>query len=185
MSTRSRPALALAPSSRAVRFLSPARRGSVRGYTLLELVIVLAVIGVVATIGSVRYTGALTTYRLDAAAARVKADLDQAARKARATSSVVYVQFDAASNVYRILTSDEAGSNAQGSTTAATGPLRVDLGADPYRVKVRKIQSTLVGTRVGFNAYGRPMNGLSVMLSAGGRERLVSIDVNSSAVSVR
>ena len=95
------------------------------------------------------------------------------------------MQFDAASNVYRILTSDEAGKNAQGSTTAATGPLRVDLGADPYRVKVRKIQSTLVGTGVGFNAYGRPMNGLSVMLSAGGRERLVSIDVNSSAVSVR
>ena len=57
------------------------------GFTLIELVMVLAIIGLITAIAAPRYAASLARYRAESAARRVAADLALARREAAASSS--------------------------------------------------------------------------------------------------
>jgi prepilin-type N-terminal cleavage/methylation domain-containing protein len=71
-----------------------------RGFTLVELVVVVLLIGIMAGIAGPRYGQSLASFRADCAARRIAADLRLAAYYAQRSSVAETVDFDAATHSY-------------------------------------------------------------------------------------
>ena len=73
-----------------------------RGFSLLELVLVLGILTVLAAIGIPRYGASAARYRADLVAQRLVADLRLARGHAQATSASQSVEFDVDLNQYTL-----------------------------------------------------------------------------------
>lgn len=93
-----------------------------RGFSILELVVVLALISVAAAIAVPRYMGSQARYRVTASAARVAADISRAQALARASSAGVEVQFSVAKAIYSVNALAPGG----------LGGFTTDLSVPPY-----------------------------------------------------
>src|SRR5688500_3620188 len=78
----------------------PRRQGT--GFTLAEMVMVVAITATLAAITIPRYLTALNRYRLDAAARRIAADLTMARLNARDTGTARTVTFATSTDSYDI-----------------------------------------------------------------------------------
>src|SRR5438067_829946 len=96
-----------------------------RAFTLIELVMVLALVAVLAGIALPRYARSVARYQADATARRICADLTLAQSRARLTSSTVTVTFTPASNQYSIPGMPDP--NLKGSSSYT-----INLSAQPY-----------------------------------------------------
>lgn len=135
------------------------RRAFVRaGFSLIELIVVMAVIGVVAAMVVPRWGGSLARSRVNAAANRIAADIRLARAHARASSAETTVEFDSGKGFYII--------PAIPDPRTKSGVMTVDLSADPYRV-------TIVSANFGgdasarYNAFGYIQKEGKVEVSAG------------------
>ena len=70
------------------------------GFTLVELVLVMVIIGVVGAIAMPRFTQANARHQLEAAANRVASDLERAREEARATSNWVQIAYSKSQESY-------------------------------------------------------------------------------------
>lgn len=77
---------------------TPRNRG---GFSLLEMVIAVLILGILAAVAAPRYSNAMSTFRSDAVARRVAADLNRMRRFAIANSTTVTVTFDTAAESYQ------------------------------------------------------------------------------------
>lgn len=141
-----------------------ARRGG--GFTLIEVVIVMAIIAAVGTIGILRYIRVNNRYRVEAACAKLIADVRLAQTQARTTSSGRTMKFSAATATYAILTDDEVGDGAEG--------LRVTLRESPYRASMATLG--MPGNQVLFDGRGEALNGGIVTIKCGDVERAIKIE---------
>lgn len=147
-----------------------------RAFTLLELVLVLAIITVLAAIAVPRYTAAQQNFRAAAAARRLVADLGLARSRARAQSNSQTVVFNLASSQYQMPGVPDLRNPANTYT--------VLLGGAPYQARL--VSVTFGGTsQVTFDGYGMPNCGGTVVLSAGGVQRTVVLDANSGKANVQ
>jgi prepilin-type N-terminal cleavage/methylation domain-containing protein len=142
------------------------RAGRGRGFTLIEVVIVMAIIAAVGTIGILRYIRVNNRYRVEAACAKVIADVRLAQTQARTTSSGRTMKFKAASAAYAILTDAEVSAGQSG--------LRVSLGESPYRATMTTLG--MPGDQVLFDGRGEALNGGIVTLKCGDAERAIRIE---------
>jgi prepilin-type N-terminal cleavage/methylation domain-containing protein len=127
-------------------------------FTLVELVLVLAIIATFAAIAAPRYANALTNYRADGISRRIAADLELARMKARQTSTDVTVTFDVLNNRYDIPAVPSLHNPGVG--------VGVDLSVEPYRAEL--ISVSFGGDQaVVYDGYGIPDSGGSVTLSCG------------------
>jgi prepilin-type N-terminal cleavage/methylation domain-containing protein len=148
---------------------------SLRGFTLVELVIVVLIIGILTGVAAPKFVGSLRRAQADAAALRLKADLNLARQTAISRSATQNVQFTVNSAVYTL------PGIADPDHPAAT--YSVDLSDETYRATVTAA-SFGAGAILQFDRYGQAMNGGSVTISASGITKTIAIDAASGAVSI-
>ena len=145
------------------------------GFSLLELVLVVAIVAVVAAIAVPRYGRASARYRLDLAARRVAADLRMAQSYARAASSPSTVHYTPATNEYRLL-------NVV-SFDGASGNYAVFLAREPYRVTL-SLADFGGNSQVTFDGWGRCDYGGTVVVKLGAQQRSVTVDSETAQVNI-
>jgi prepilin-type N-terminal cleavage/methylation domain-containing protein len=145
-----------------------------RGFTLVELVIVVLIIGILTGVAAPKFVGSLKRARADAAALRVKADLNLARQTAMSRSATQSVQFTANSAVYTLPGIADPDHPA---TTYSVNLADASYGA------VVTAASFGAGTILQFDRYGQPVNAGSVTISAGGFTKTVTVDATNGVVS--
>jgi type IV fimbrial biogenesis protein FimT len=146
------------------------------GFSLIELVLVVAIMAVFAAIAAPRYGRAAGRYRLDLAAHRVMADLRMAQSAAKATSSSCTVAFTVAAGQYQV-----AGVPA---SDGQTGDYTVCLSAEPYQSRL--IAASFSGLpQVIFNAWGQPTSGGAVTVGVGNQQKTIAVDQDTGQVRIQ
>ncbi len=137
--------------------------GRNRGFSMIELVIVLVIIGVTAAIAVPRYANSIQRTKVDGAARRMAADIERLRDRARAQGREqrLYV----ATAGYVLMMSDDSGNLVRE---------RVDLSIDPYGVGVRPTVVTDRGLT--FDSLGRASEALLVYVTNGEVSRGVMFD---------
>lgn len=140
------------------------RRACVRaGFSLLELVLVMAIMAIIAAMAVPRYASSRNRYHAEYAGRRVAAELQRARDHAEASSAPVLVHFFTGRSAFKV-------QPARGAWHAP------DLGVEPYRAVITEAEFD-GSVSVTFDAYGRP--------SADGRVRVQSANVACDVVVVR
>lgn len=146
-----------------------------RGFSLLELVTVLAIVAIIAAVAAPRFGRAAARYHVDVAARRVVQDFAYASRQARNAASGRTVAFNVGAGRYTV-------SGVAGLVRAAD-VYTVELGAEPYRSTVDS--ADFGGSlSVTFDAYGQPDSGGKVVLTAGEFTRTITLDANSGKATI-
>ena len=152
-----------------------AHRRTAGGFSLLELVLVVAILTVIGAIAMPRYADAAARYRADLAARRVAADLamvQAAAYEAGASRSVL---FDPVNETYSIAGIDDLRS--------AETTYRVRLDRSPYEVDLTSADFAGAKT-ITFNGHGVASTDGAIVLGVGAASRTISIDL-SGRISVQ
>lgn len=147
-----------------------------RAFSLLELIVVLAIVAVLGAIAAPRYSFALQRYRLEMAANRVASDINLARSLARAKGSTATISFAPSTSTYAIagLTSTDRASEAFG----------VDLSREPFGVTIQSVD--FAGTRtLTIKGYGVPTSGGTVHLTRGSLTKVVTVASGSGEVSIQ
>jgi prepilin-type N-terminal cleavage/methylation domain-containing protein len=149
-----------------------------RGFTLVEVAVVIAILAVLAAIAVPRYSLALQRYRAAAVGQRVAADLALAQTLGKTTSIGQPVAFSVASNNYQLTGyAGFLGGGAQANYT-------VSLAASPYNATLvsANFNST---TQVTFNRFGQPDNGGTVVVQVGTVQKTITVDGTTGKVTVQ
>jgi prepilin-type N-terminal cleavage/methylation domain-containing protein len=147
-----------------------------QGYSLIELVLMLAIIGILAAIAGPRYANSLTLYHVSAAANRIAGDLNLARWQAKISSSGQTVVYSVASNSYSL--------PGMAAPPGQSSPYTVGLATDPY-------DSTLLTATFGasstmsYDRFGQPASGGSVTVQCGAFIKTVTIDPNTGLAAVQ
>jgi prepilin-type N-terminal cleavage/methylation domain-containing protein len=150
------------------------RRG--RAFSIIELLMVLAIIGTMSAIAIPRYQRALARYRADGAGRRLAADLALARNLARTTSGTQTLTFDVASSSYQL-----PGYHGLGAGSRDYG---VSLGEDPYRASIMAVNLS-GASQIVFDRFGTPSIGGSIAVKAGDFVSTVSIDAQTGKANVQ
>ena len=143
----------------------PGFRG--RGFSLIELVLVLSVIAVLAGLAAPRFAASATRGRVEAAATRVITDCRLAQHRARASSADYFVVF--AGGHHYTLTDDPADNSTRVWRRVT------DLGAEPYDVSISVVLDHS-GDTLTYNGFGLPNAGGTIEIGRGAGQVVLAID---------
>lgn len=146
------------------------RRANLSGFSLIELVMVLMIVGILAAIAVPRYAAALGRYRAASAAQRVVAELALARSNARQASVACTVAFTPAQA--RLVITWQPPDAAVPLTRTT------NLAASPYEVQMTSA-SFGGDASVTFDGYGVPDSGGTVVLTSGGVSRTIELNAHS------
>jgi type II secretion system protein H len=147
-----------------------------RGFSLVELVIVLVIIATVSAIAIPRYSSAAGTYRADMAARRLASDIALAQSQARTTGQLADILFAAGSSTYALV--------QQSGLDGGSRRFKVNLAAEPFMTTMESVQISDAGSTLTFDGYGKPTQGARIVLNSAGHQRVVTIDQSSGAINV-
>jgi prepilin-type N-terminal cleavage/methylation domain-containing protein len=145
-------------------------------FSLLELVLVLAIIATLAAVAAPRYAASATRYRADLAARRIVADLHLAHARAKAASASQTVQFSPSTNDYEL--------PGLPSLDGAAGTYTVELSDRPYDATL--VSADFAGdTQVTFDGWGIPDSGGTLILTVGSERRTVVVDAETGKATIQ
>lgn len=147
-----------------------------RAFSLLEVTLVIAMIGIVSMVAIPRLNNSLARARAKQAAMRLVADLSLAQERASALSASQTFTF----------TDDPATYEIDGMMDPDHDAKRyiVDLSREPYSVRFKSID--LDGEReVVFNGHGALNRGGKIVIAAGSAEVTVSLSAETGRASFR
>lgn len=148
------------------------RRGvRARGFSLIELTSVAAIIGIVAAIAAPRMGNSVSHASLNAAALRIETDFALARRTAMAGSTDTTIVFG----------TGDYSIGGQARFDGRSGDYTVDLSSSPYSVTL--VMITLPSRRVTFNMYGVPDAGGSITLGHGNHTLTLQVDAETGRVT--
>lgn len=142
-------------------------------FSLIELVLVIAIIGVMSALAAPRYAAAVHRYRAEAAARRIAADIGFAQSLARSSGQSRSIAFNVAADQYVL--PDERDLDRAGSYT-------VDLSAAPYNASIATANFGGAATLT-FNGFGMPASAGTVSILSGNTARIVTVNAETGAAS--
>ncbi len=165
------------------------------GFSLLELVIVSAIIATFAAIAVPRYGSAAGRYQLDLAARRIAADLAYAQAVARQRSGLQSVLFEISDERYTLQGLEDMDRPDQGYVvTLSDSRYRADLISASFQ----NVNGYVSTSRISFDMWGRPQCGEpsnavplaglasgAVVVKVGDRSRTVAIAPVTGKVSIQ
>lgn len=152
-----------------------APRAAARGFSLMELVLVILIVAIISAVVVPRFGGSITRHRADTVAQRIAVDLELARRRASTTSAAQRVIFDVEDDSYEL--------DGLGDMDHSTEDYIVSVAEDPYK-------AVLVFVNFGgdeeiiFDGFGTPDSGGSVIVQVGNEIRTVTVDANTGETSV-
>lgn len=151
-----------------------AAAASPRGFSLMELFLVLAILGVISAIAIPRFGGSMALHRLDAAARRIAADLKLARNRAMTTSANQIFRIDGAG--YSLIGMPDPDHPAQeyrvplAEACHGAAWIYIDAGGD----------SDLV-----FNMYGAPDSAATLRIRLGDTSRTIVVAADTGRVEIQ
>lgn len=155
------------------------RPGPRRAFSLVEIVLVLAIMAVLAAIAAPRYGASIANYRALLAAHRLASDVTLARSAARAASASRSVVLDVNGGSYSI--PGLAALDGRGSGYA------VKLADAPYSAAIKSVVFTnpSATTTLTFDGFGVPDGGATIVVGSGNWTRTVLVDAASGAATVK
>ena len=146
------------------------------GYSLIELIAVVTIVGTLTAVALPRFAASLNRYRADAAARRIAADIDRLRLAARRTSTQQSIVFNVAGNSYSstgMTNLDHPGSS-----------FSVLLSDAPYQATLSQA-SFGSGSTLTFNGYGIPSAGGTVVIQSGATSHTITVDANTGKAAIQ
>src|SRR5665213_3774565 len=146
-----------------------------RGYTLVELIIVLAILVALWGIAAPRYSNSICLHRSEEAARRIAADLNLARSQAQMTSKSQTIAFDTTHNTYT-MTGVTGLDNKSANYT-------VNLAADPYDCTLVSVNFNSAA-KVTFDQFGSADNSGQIIVQCGGIQTTVTLESSAGKATV-
>ena len=144
-----------------------------RAFTLVELILVAAIIAVISGIAIPRYSASLSNFRARTAARRLVADIALAQSQARASSAKKEIEFTQTGYTIKGI----AGLDGKATYSVA-------FAEDPYHARI-KLSFTPESSVLTFDGYGWPDRGGTIQVSSGSSVREITIDGTSGRATVK
>lgn len=146
------------------------------GFSLMEVVMVMAIIGMMAAVAAPRYANSVARYRVDLAAKRIAADMALAQQRAQIVSGSRAVAFAVSTSSYQLPGVPDLKKPAIDYS--------VKLEQGPYRAQI--ISANFGGdAEVVFNGYGVPDSGGSIVISSGSVQRTITLNATTGGVTIQ
>jgi prepilin-type N-terminal cleavage/methylation domain-containing protein len=146
-----------------------------RGFTLIELVLVAAIVSILSAVAIPRYASSLANYRADAAARRILADIQLAQARARALSAQQTITFSTTQHSYQI------AGYADPDLPSAT--YTVSLRAAPYSARLTTASFGGSATLT-LNGFGLPATSGTLQVQSGAAVRTLTINAQTGTVTI-
>ena len=157
------------------------RRNEIRpfraGWSLLELIIVIVLMGILGSVGTMKFVDSLSYHRVNAAALRLSTDINAMQRQARVTAQTTSVQLGMPSNSYTLI-------GVQNPDRPALANPVVSLQDGVLKATFGTISLTGGGTTITFNGYGIPNKGGTITLQSGSATKQVSVSGTSGIAEI-
>ena len=143
---------------------------------MIELVIVMMIFAIMATVAVPRFADAITQSRVEQAARRIKVDFSLARQRAKSSSASQTIEFDIAADTYTV--------SGLPDLDHPTATYDVRLAESPYEVSI--VSADFGGdAMLIFDGYGVPDSGGSVLVQLGKFQQTVAVDVDSGRARVQ